>query len=32
MLAYPNRNHGIYGENARVHLFSKILDFIYQKI
>lgn len=25
---YPDRNHAIYGENARLHLFSKITDFI----
>ncbi|MEZ4910711.1 MAG: S9 family peptidase [Saprospiraceae bacterium] len=29
---YPNRNHGIYGDNARIHLFSKITDFIFEKI
>lgn len=25
---YPNRNHGIYGGNTRVHLFNMITDFI----
>lgn len=25
---YPNRNHGIYGNNARLHLYTKIHDFI----
>ncbi|MBK6362116.1 MAG: S9 family peptidase [Saprospiraceae bacterium] len=29
---YPNRNHGIYGNNARIHLFTKITNFIYEKI
>lgn len=29
---YPNRNHGIYGENARIHLFTKMTNFIYEKI
>lgn len=29
---YPNRNHGIYGDNARIHLFSKITAFIFEKI
>ena len=29
---YPNRNHGIYGDNARIHLFTKITDFILEKI
>ncbi len=27
-LFYPNRNHGIYGDNARIHLFTKLTDFI----
>ena len=26
--AYPNRNHGIYGGNTRLHLFSMMLDFV----
>lgn len=25
---YPNRNHGIYGGNARIHLFTKMTNFI----
>lgn len=25
---YPNRNHGIYGNNARLHLYTKMTDFI----
>ncbi|NBB88645.1 MAG: prolyl oligopeptidase family serine peptidase [Bacteroidetes bacterium] len=25
---YPNRNHGIYGSNARRHLFNKITNFL----
>ena len=25
---YPNRNHGIYGQNARRHLFDKITNFL----
>ncbi|MCF8465160.1 MAG: S9 family peptidase [Flavobacteriales bacterium] len=25
---YPDRNHFIYGKNARLHLFSKMTDFI----
>lgn len=27
-LAYPNRNHGIYGKNARLHLYTKMTNFI----
>jgi dipeptidyl-peptidase 4 len=27
-LFYPNRNHGIGGGNARIHLFTKMTDFI----
>lgn len=30
--SYPNRNHGIYGENATRHLFTKITDFIFTKL
>ncbi len=29
---YPNRNHGIYGGYARIHLFTKMTDFIYHSI
>lgn len=25
---YPNRNHGIYGGNARLHLYTKMTDFL----
>lgn len=25
---YPDRNHGIYGKNARLHLYTKMTDFI----
>ena len=29
---YPNRNHSIYGGNARLHLWNKMNDFIFNKI
>lgn len=29
---YPNRNHSIYGDNARIHLFTKMTNFIQQNI
>lgn len=29
---YPNRNHGIYGDNATMHLFTKLTDFIVKKL
>jgi dipeptidyl-peptidase-4 len=29
---YPNRNHRISGENATLHLFTKMTNFIYEKI
>jgi dipeptidyl-peptidase-4 len=29
---YPNRNHGIFGDNARLHLWTKMNDFIFNKI
>lgn len=28
MMSYPNKNHGIYGGNTRIHLFTKMLEFI----
>lgn len=28
MFIYPNKNHGIYGGNARVHLYNKMTDFL----
>lgn len=30
--SYPNRNHGIYGDNARAHLWTKMNNFIFNKI
>ena len=30
--AYPNRNHGIYGGNTRLHLFSMMLDFMKENL
>ncbi|MBP7821613.1 MAG: prolyl oligopeptidase family serine peptidase [Saprospiraceae bacterium] len=29
---YPNRNHGIYGGNARLHLYQKMTNFILEKL
>ena len=29
---YPNRNHGIYGDNATRHLFTKLTDFVIEKL
>jgi dipeptidyl-peptidase-4 len=28
MFIYPNKNHGIYGGNTRLHLYNKLLNFI----
>ena len=28
LFIYPDKNHGIYGGNTRVHLYQKITDFI----
>ena len=28
MMTYPDKNHGIYGGNTRLHLFTKILKFV----
>jgi len=29
---YPNRNHGIYGDNATRHLFTKLTSFVESKL
>ncbi len=29
---YPNRNHGIYGDNARLHLYTKMTNFLEDKL
>jgi len=29
---YPDKNHGIYGGNTRVHLYNKMTDFIYKNL
>ncbi len=29
---YPNRNHGIYGDNATRHLFTKLTNFLIEKL
>ncbi len=29
---YPNRNHGIYGDNATIHIYTKMTDFILENI
>lgn len=29
---YPNRNHGIYGGNTRLHLFNMMTDFLKEKL
>lgn len=32
MFAYPNKNHGIYGGYTRLHLFTKMFNFINQNL
>ena len=32
LLYYPNKNHGIYGGNARIHLYTKMTNFITENI
>ncbi|MBC7862798.1 MAG: prolyl oligopeptidase family serine peptidase, partial [Bacteroidia bacterium] len=32
MMTYPDKNHGIYGGNTRLHLFTKILKFVRENI
>ncbi|MGJ8683438.1 MAG: S9 family peptidase [Nonlabens sp.] len=29
---YPDKNHGIYGGNTRIHLFNKMTDFIHDNL
>lgn len=29
---YPNRNHGIYGDHATIHLFTKLTSFVENKL
>lgn len=29
---YPNRNHGIYGNNARIHLYTKMHNFVLENL
>ena len=29
---YPNRNHGISGGNTRLHLYTKMTDFVINKL
>ena len=29
---YPNKNHGIYGGNTSLHLYSKLTDFIFKNL
>jgi dipeptidyl-peptidase-4 len=29
---YPNRNHGIHGDNARRHLYIKMTDFLNENL
>jgi dipeptidyl-peptidase 4 len=32
MVLYPNRNHGIYGNNGRLHLYDKMTQFLMEKL
>lgn len=32
MYFYPNKNHGIYGGNTRLHLFTHISDYIFENL
>ena len=32
LFVYPDKNHGIYGGNTRIHLFTKITNFIIQNL
>ena len=32
LMAYPNKNHGIYGGNTRYHLFKRMTDFLFENM
>ena len=32
LFIYPNKNHGIYGGNTRLHLFTKMTNFIKENL
>jgi len=32
MMVYPNKNHGIYGGWTRIHLYTKMTDFLYKHL
>ncbi len=32
MFLYPNKNHGIYGGNTRLHLYTMMTDFLLEKL
>ncbi|MGC9332000.1 MAG: S9 family peptidase [Bacteroidales bacterium] len=32
MMVYPNRDHGIYGGNATLHLYTKMTDFLIKNL
>lgn len=32
LMLYPNKNHGIYGGNTRLHLYRLMTDFIYENL
>jgi dipeptidyl-peptidase-4 len=31
-LIYPDKNHGIYGGNTRLHLYTKMTNFILENL
>jgi dipeptidyl-peptidase-4 len=32
MFLYPNKNHGIYGGNTRLNLYTRMTDFILKNL
>jgi dipeptidyl-peptidase 4 len=32
LMMYPNKNHGIYGGNTRIHLYQKMTDYILENL
>ena len=31
-MIYPDKNHGIYGGNTRIHLYNKMTNFLHKNL
>ena len=32
LFVYPDKNHGIYGGNTRLHLYKMLTDYIFENL